>query len=444
MGSRCSRGCWSQTPSPLPLPKYQPPTFSDQAATGSAEQEEIVPTPEPTAIARLAVPEMSEYLGKSLRAAERELENTPAGGPRFLDATYANTHRFPAPDWALSAFSQAASGAGMTYTPYRGDKGVRDVVAENVKTVLGVPTSKSEQVILTPGTQGALFVALASILEPGDLVILPDPDYLSTERMLRYFGAEVARVPVVFETEGRPVLDPEELRAAAARGPKLMVFSHPNNPTGLVYDETTLDLISELAQTHDFNVLADQLYCRLVYDGLEFTHLASLDGMAERTTTLLGPSKTESLSGYRLGIAVAPSTLVDRMEDVQSCTALRAPAYAQHLLSHWLIDDQDYLATRIQEYQQLRDRTVAMINDSSVMQVRACEGSAYVFPKILVGATDQEVAIELKRRTGIVVNPGYQFGVAGLGHLRLCFAQDEAAWEDALADLIDVVGSVQR
>lgn len=401
-----------------------------------------MPTPEPTAIARLAMPEMTEHLGQSLRAAERELEDTPAGGTRFLDATYANTHRFPPPEWALPAFNEAASGAGMTYTPYRGDSEVRDAVAENVRTVLGVPTSRSEQVILTPGTQGALFVALASVLEPGDLVILPDPDYLSTERMLRYFGAEVVRVPVVFEEAGRPVLDPDLLRAAAARGPKLMVFSHPNNPTGLVYEDSTLHLIAELAQAHDFAVLADQLYCRLVYDGLEFTHLAALDGMAERTTTLLGPSKTESLSGYRLGLAVAPTSLVDRMEDVQSCTALRAPAYAQHVLRHWLVRDQDYLTTRIKEYQQLRDTTVATINASSVMRVRASEGSAYVFPEILTGVSDQQVAIELKRRAGIVVNPGYQFGVAGLGHLRLCFAQDEAAWDEALADILDVVGSL--
>ena len=216
-------------------------------------------TTEPSAIARLELPEMSEHLGQSVRAAERELENTPAGGPRFLDATYANTHRFPPPDWALPTFTEAASGAGMTYTPYRGDNDVRDAVAENVRTVLGVPTGDEQQVILTPGTQGALFTALAAILEPSDLVILPDPDYLSTERTLRYFGAEVVRVPVITHEAGRPVLDPDKLRETAARGPKLMVFSHPNNPTGRVYEDSTLHLIAELAQEHDFAVLADQL-----------------------------------------------------------------------------------------------------------------------------------------------------------------------------------------
>jgi aspartate/methionine/tyrosine aminotransferase len=128
------------------------------------------------------------------------------------------------------------------------------------------------------------------------------------------------------------------------------------------------------------------------------------------------------------------------MEDVQSCTALRAPAYAQHLLSHWLAEDGDFLSRRIREYQALRDLTVRMINDSEIMRVQSPHGSAYVFPEVLVDASDQEIAIALKRDAGIVVNPGYQFGVRGLGHMRLCFAQDETVWEKALDRLLSVVG----
>jgi len=398
---------------------------------------------QPSAVGRLEMPELIPMIGKSLRAAERELEQATGPSP-LLDVTYANTHRFPPPEWALPSFVAAAGGSGMTYTPYRGDSAVREQVATNIDTVLGVPVAGEEQVILTPGTQGALFVALASIVEPGDRVILPDPEYLSTERMLRYLGAEIERVPVVYAEQGRPVLDPQRLAAAAANGPRLMVFSHPNNPTGMIYDDATLALIAELAQRHDFWVLADQLYCRLVYDGEPFTNLAALPGMATRTVTTLGPSKTESLSGYRLGVAVAPATIVDTMEDIQSCTALRAPAYAQHLLSHWLVDDQSYLVDRIAEYQALRDLTVRAVNESSVMRVRPAYGSAYLFPEILVDATDQEIALALKRKAGIVVNPGYQFGPGGIGHLRLCFAQDEAVWKEALERLLTVVEQTGR
>jgi aspartate/methionine/tyrosine aminotransferase len=398
----------------------------------------------PSAIERLSVPELASAIGTSLREAERELAQTPLAPGYFLDATYADTHRFPPPEWALPTFSEAASGAGMTYTPYRGDNDVRAAVAANVEAVLGMPATEPSQVILTPGTQGALFIALASLIEPGDVVILPDPDYLSTERMLRYFGAEVVRVPVVHSDAGRPVLDADKLTAAAQRKPKLMVFSHPNNPTGMIYDDSTLALIASLANEHDFHVLADQLYCRLVYDNETFTHIANLDGMKDRTVTLLGPSKTESLSGYRLGLAVGPSSLVDDMEEVQSCTALRAPSYAQHLLTRWLADDQDFVKLRTTEYQALRDTTVERINASSVMRVRPAYGSAYVFPEITVDATEQQVAIALKRDAGIVVNPGYQSGLAGRGHIRLCFAQDEKVWDDALGRILDVVAGFAK
>ncbi|RCK69076.1 aminotransferase class I/II-fold pyridoxal phosphate-dependent enzyme [Desertihabitans brevis] len=394
----------------------------------------------PTALARLDLPEMQRHIGSSVREAERELEQAP--GPHDLvDATYADTHRFPPPEWTTETLLRASTGGGMTYTPYRGDAGVRGAVAQNLREVLGLPAVDGVEPILTPGTQGALFVALASVLEPGDVVLLPDPDYLSTERMLRWFGAEVVRIPMRFpEADGRPVLDAEALAAAAARGPRLLVFSHPNNPTGMVYADTTLTQIAELAVQHDFTVLADQLYCRLVYDGEAFTHLANLPGMSERTITLLGPSKTESMSGFRLGVALAPDALVDRMEDVQSCTALRAPAYAQHLLTRWLADDQDYLRLRVKEYQALRDTTVATLNGSGLMRVRPSYGTSYVFPEVLTDVGDRELSLRLKADAGVVVNPGYQFGEAGLGHLRLCFAQDEQVWEAALGRILDVVG----
>lgn len=396
----------------------------------------------PTAVSRLALPEGAEYAGRSIRELEREFEDSPSRPGPVLDATYANTHRFPAPDYALEAFTKAASGDGMTYTPYVGDHRVREILADNLAEYLGVDARGDNGVILAPGTQGALFIALASVLEPGDKVILPDPDYLSTERTLRYFGADVIRVPVLFEDQdGRPTLDRDALETAAAQNPKLFIFSHPNNPTGAIYSEDTLQQIAELAQRHDFLVLADQLYARLVYDGESFGHIANLPGMQERTIMTFGPSKTESLSGYRLGIAVAPQRLIDDMEDVQSVTALRAPAYAQHLLKHWLADDGDYVAERVKEYQALRDWTVDKLNESGLFAAQKSWGTSYIFPKVLVDASDQDLATAIKREAGVIVNPGYQFGPRGVGHMRLCIAQDEAEWKDALERLIDVVAT---
>lgn len=396
----------------------------------------------PAAISRLALPEGAAYAGRSIRELERELEAAPARPGPVLDATYANTHRFPAPDYALEAFTKAASGDGMTYTPYVGDADVREALAANITTHLGLDAGNGYGTILAPGTQSAIFIALASALDPGDKVILPDPDYLSTERTLRYFGAEVIRVPVEFEdVDGRPMLDRAALDQAAAQNPKLFIFSHPNNPTGAIYSHETLQHIAGLAAQHNFLVLADELYARLVYDDEPYTHFANLPGMRDRTITTLGPSKTESLSGYRLGIAVAPQHLIDDMEDVQSITALRAPAYAQHVLKHWLAEDGAYVAERITEYQALRDWTVSRLNESGLFVAQRSWGTSYIFPRVLVDASDQELALAIKARAGVVVNPGYQFGPRGTHHMRLCVAQDEGEWKEALERLIEVVGS---
>jgi aspartate/methionine/tyrosine aminotransferase len=208
-------------------------------------------------------------------------------------------------------------------------------VVGNIGATFGL-NARPENVLPTPGTQAGLYTALSAIVEQGDEVILADPEYLSSERMLHYLGARVTHVPLLRDPTALARLDFAALEAAMKRGPALLMFSNPNNPTGGVHGEETIRTIAKLAQRYDIPVLVDQLYCRLLYGGATFHHLAAVEGMEDRTVTLLGPSKTESLSGYRVGVAVAPAHLVNRMENVLSISALRAPAYAQHILPRWL------------------------------------------------------------------------------------------------------------
>lgn len=187
-------------------------------------------------------------------------------------------------------------------------------------------------------------------------------------------------------------------------------------------------------------VVLDELYARLLYEGVELRHLIAVEGMRERCLTLAGPSKTESMSGYRVGAAVGPRELIDRMEDVLSVAALRCPAYAQHTLRRWLRDDGEFVRRRVAGYQRLRDQTVEFLGGLPGVTVAPAQGTAYLFPDVGgLGLGDQEVALRLKD-AGLLVNPGYQFGVTGGGHFRLCFAQDEAAWGEALPRLAAALG----
>lgn len=396
----------------------------------------------PARIEKLSMPGWQPKLGQSLRAAERELERAQYDG-KLLDLTYADTHRFPPPPWALETFDRAAGGAGMTYTPYAGDAGVRKAVASNLATTLGLE-ARAENVLLTPGTQAGLYTALSAIVEHSDEVLLADPEYLSTERMLHYLGATVTHIPLLRDETGLATLDFEMLDAAMKRRPALLVFSNPNNPTGAVHSRESIETIAKLSKVHDVPVLVDQLYCRLVYGHTTFHHLASVDGMKDRTVALLGPSKTESMSGYRIGVAVAPAGVVERMEDVLSVSALRAPAYAQHILGRWLADDRDYVAERIGEYENLRDMAIERFAKTDLIEVTPARGTAYLFARCTAGIPDQKLALALKTQAGLVVNPGYQFGPRGEGHFRICFAQDETAWSGALECIVETVAQLAR
>ena len=393
----------------------------------------------PARIQGLSIPE------RSVRAMEQELEDLPFHGS-LLDLTYADTHRFPPPSWVQSDFIAAASGGGTTYTPYRGDRTVRSAVAESISAFLGVEVDPDAELILTPGTQAALFAALSAVVDDGDTVALADPDYISDERILRFLGARVVHVPLDWEDSTRePALDLAALESAFRAGATTLLFSNPNNPTGAVLPRENVSAIATLANQFDATVIVDELYSRLVYDGRPFTHLIAEPGMRERCITLLGPSKTESMSGYRVGAAVAPKEIVDRMEDLQGVTVLRAPAYAQHVLPRWMSDDHDFVAARIRDYQALRDHTVETLNRSGVLSVRPAQGTAYMFPDAsAIGADVQTIALALKSEAGLLVNPGYQFGPRGDKHFRICFAQEEREWDRAMDRMIATLKSLRE
>lgn len=391
----------------------------------------------PARMTRLELPEREALIGSSVRHAERELEALHDHAAH-LDLTYADTKRFPPPAGVLERFIRAAQLTGMSYTPYRGDASVREEVAANLGAFLGVSVDPATELILTPGSQSGLFCTLSALVDEGDRVVLFDPEYLSSERMVRHLGAEVTHVPLDWASAD-PSPDLAVLEDALADDPRLVLFSNPNNPTGAVYSrDTVMRIASLISEAERTTVVVDQLYSRLVFEG-EFTHLLALEGLRERCVTLLGPSKSESMSGYRLGVAVAPPEIVDGIEDVLSLTGLRAPAYAQHTLRGWLRDDQDFMARRIDDYRPLRDHAVERFNASPALDVARPRGTAYLFPKVLGDVPDQVIARRLLTEAGLVVNPGYQSGPRGVGHFRVCFAQAEDAWERAVDDIVKIV-----
>jgi aspartate/methionine/tyrosine aminotransferase len=379
----------------------------------------------------------------SVRAADRSL-GLDGGGHGLLDTTHFDTVRFPPPAWAAAAFAEAAADGTLAYTPYRGHPEVLGQLARTLSPVLGVPLSAADHLALTPGTQAGLFTTLSALVDDGDLVLVADPDYLFNERILAFLGARVRRIGVVEDGAGA-ALDLDALERACRDRPRLLLFSHPGNPTGAVYGEQTLTRLARLAQEWDFRIVVDSLYCRLVYDGAPFAHLIARPGMQDRCVTLLGPSKTESMSGYRIGVTIGPPDVLDAVESVLSATSLRAPAYAQQLMRRWWADDGDFVATRVTELRRLHDSTIGHFRQVPWLQVRPAQATAYLFPDVsALGLPDQVVASRLQRDARVIVSPGYQFGPAGVGHFRVCFAREEAEWQHALEAMVGVLAALGK
>lgn len=399
---------------------------------------------QPNRITQLQVPGRAGTDHSSAR--EADLSLMAKAPERFLDTTHFDTVRFPPPPWAADDFAAALEDGDNAYSPYRGNQRVLNEVAKNVSSFLGRAVDPNKNLILTPGTQAGLFAALGSLVESGTRVALLTPEYLFSERILRFFGADIGPVPIVLAGKNGPTPNLTALEEEFAKnGARVLVFSHPNNPTGSVYSAATIAAIAKLCKRYDVTVIADELYSRLLHGQQEFRHLVSEPGMFERTVTLLGPSKTESLSGYRLGVVVAPTEIVARMENVQSITALRAPAYAQHLLVRWLREDDSWLRERLVDFTALRDLTEEKLKRLPWLKWLPGEGTAYAWVDVsALGISDFEVASALLTDAAVLVSPGYQFGPGNEGHFRVCYARDEAIWAAALDRMVDVLDGLAR
>jgi len=362
-----------------------------------------------------------------------------AGRP--VDFSHGDVDAFsPTPGAREAWVRDYETGGTQAYTEYRGDAAIRAEVAKSLAAFTKAPVDHVDELIITPGTQGALFLALGAVVDQGTKVAIVEPDYFANRKLVRFFGGEMMPIPLHYHgTAAQNGPDLDALEAACDGGAKVLVFSTPNNPTGHVFSETAITKIAALAAKHDVTVIVDQLYSRLLYSNESYTHLRACAIRPEKLVTIMGPSKTESLSGFRLGVAFGSAQLIERMEKLQAIVSLRAAGYSQAALMTWFHEPEGWMDERISQHETIRDDLLKVFHDAGFPTATSQAGS-YVFPELPALVVSPEVFVRLLRvQAGVTVTPGSEFSPHTASSIRLNFSQDHAASVAAVHRIVEMV-----
>lgn len=362
-----------------------------------------------------------------------------------VDFSHGDVDAFPPSPNVLTVFNEGVKvGGEQAYTEYRGSKKIREEVAKKITTFTKASSTINEDknIILTPGTQGALFLAMGSTVSRGDKVAIIVPDYFANRKLVEFFDGEIVPIELDYLNDKNVAgINLTQLEEAFKSGVKTFLFSNPNNPTGVIYSEIEIKAIATLAEKYNVTVIADELYSRQIFDGRKFTHLSTQNILnPENLITILGPSKTESLSGYRLGIAYGSTKVIERMEKLQAIVSLRAAGYNQAVFSSWFNEPSGWMENRISQHQAIRDDLISRLCSSPGFKLRQTEAGSYLFPRLPeINISLDKLIKVLRIKANVIVTPGTEFGSQFSNDFRINFSQNHEAAVDAINRLMSVV-----
>ena len=311
--------------------------------------------------------------------------------------------------------------AGKTrYTPPAGIPALREALAEDAGRRRGIEVHP-EEVVVSPGGKPNLFFPTLALVEPGDEVIYPNPGFPTYEAMIKVAGGVAVAVPLLEENQFS--FDLEAFDKLVNERTKIIILNSPSNPTGGVIPPEDLEHIASRAEEFGCWVMSDELYTRIVYDGMEALSIASLPGMKERTIIVDGFSKTYSMTGWRLGFGIMPKDLAARVDLLLTHSVGSTAHFTQFAGLEAIIGPQDMVEVMASEYQRRRDAIVDGLNTIPGFNCQKPQGAFYVFPNITgTGMGSTELANLILEKAGVALLPGNSFGEYGEGYLRLSYA----------------------
>lgn len=278
-----------------------------------------------------------------------------------------------------------------------------------------------EQVLVTPGANAIIYLAVSCLVDPGEEVIVPDPGFPTYYSAIKYCGATPITVPLHQKNKFR--LDPADLRRSITEKTRLIIINSPSNPTGGLMRPDEIDEVARIAEEFDLYLLSDEIYARMIFKNSGVFHTpAARDKCKERTIIINGFSKAFAMTGWRLGVAIGPENVIEKMGLVTQTIVSCVPPFIQRAGIEAIQGDQSEVVAMLAEYQKRCDFMVDGLNKIDGISCVKPSGALYAFPDISgTGMSSDEFALFALEEASIALLPGNNFGPNGEGFVRMCY-----------------------
>lgn len=362
---------------------------------------------------------------KELKAAGEDVCGFGAGEPDF-----------DTPAFIKEACAQALSDGRTKYAPAAGIPDLRAAIAEKYRDDNGVAGVEASQVVVSPGGKFSCYLAILSVISPGDEVLVPAPYWVSYPEMVKLAGGQ-PRILFAGQESGFKIT-PDQLRAAITPKTRLLILNSPSNPTGAVYTEAELRALVDVVLEAGIYLMSDEIYEYLLYDNVDHFSPASFSPEAAASTiTVSGFSKTFSMTGWRLGTLMAAPPIAKAIAGIQSQTSSNATTFAQYgalaAMQKWA-QSMAAVQEMLTVFDRRRLRLLSGLESIRGIRCERAEGAFYLFPNIEeLGIDAAAFAAQLLEEEKVAVVPGEGFGAPG--YIRLSYAVSDEVIEKGLERL---------
>ncbi|NLG14171.1 MAG: aminotransferase class I/II-fold pyridoxal phosphate-dependent enzyme [Lentisphaerae bacterium] len=344
--------------------------------------------------------------------------------------------------WHIREAAIYALNRGVThYTSNLGDLRLRRGICDYAKERFGCEYDPTCECIVTVGVSEGLDILLRAVLSPGDEVLFPSPAYVSYGPTIQMCHA----VPVPVETSERNdfVVQVSELEARLTDKTRVLLLNYPNNPTGASLTREDKLILADFVVRHDLLVVSDEIYEELSYVDRS-PSIASCPGMRDRTVLLNGFSKSYAMTGFRIGYALAPSSLIEAMMKIHQYSIMCASSMVQSAALEALVNGARERDAMLEEYRQRRNVIVKRLNEIGLSCFMP-RGAFYVFPCIRSsGLNSVDFATRLLREKHVAVVPGTAFGASGEGFVRCSYASSMEDIQQAMDRIGEFMEELRR